>query len=637
MDQRRINFMIDYKKDVEYIISVLSRTKSSGNKSLYRHSTATVLDIIAGEKEFDFYQAKIWLADHQKMMNYWDYKCCKKIIFKLNDYLLTGEVNEDKYQLHYYDGPFSLLKESDQQLLRRFTTIKEYRDEYAIHYETRVALFYEFLRKNNSSINHLDYEIIIRFHDWCFKEFSLNSAEVVLSNVSTFLTYCYEKGVIDNICFTYLTEPIVMRYFKSFFKIEQNDIVQLQKYNKENCIKRSDFFLKIDGYLELLKSNGYSSKRLTKSIFELNILRLFVSYHNLDINYKIIDIWANNYISTLTTGYKEYRCTAKYYYDFVNETIDLSKTHNNTRRYDTKMPIWAKEICDRYINYRERLGFKYSTICMDRNSILRFILFIDNAGVTNFNGIEIKHVLEFHKLDSHSTLEGKNAYMVRVKNFLKYLYDEGIITRYFDSSLIEGFRLPRKIPNVINSDDINKIVSNKDLFKTPVELRSYAIFMIGLRTGLRGIDIVNLKFENISFQEKTIHIIQIKTNKELLLPLPTQVANAIYNYVKFGRPNVKTDFIFLSTKPPFNNCLRNACRVAVKIIEQKLNITFPEGGFHIVRKSFATNILRNNNSITETAWALGHSDNTTVDDYLNIDDAHMYKCPLSLKFLGAQV
>jgi integrase len=58
------------------------------------------------------------------------------------------------------------------------------------------------------------------------------------------------------------------------------------------------------------------------------------------------------------------------------------------------------------------------------------------------------------------------------------------------------------------------------------------------------------------------------------------------------------------------------------------------GGFHVTRRTFATNLLRNHAGIDEVMDALGHRDPTSVMMYLLLDDERSRKCGLSLDSLG---
>ena len=53
-------------------------------------------------------------------------------------------------------------------------------------------------------------------------------------------------------------------------------------------------------------------------------------------------------------------------------------------------------------------------------------------------------------------------------------------------------------------------------------------------------------------------------------------------------------------------------------------------GFHVLRRTFATTLLRNNAGIQMVMDSLGHTDNTSVMKYLSFDEERMRLCPLSL-------
>ena len=69
-----------------------------------------------------------------------------------------------------------------------------------------------------------------------------------------------------------------------------------------------------------------------------------------------------------------------------------------------------------------------------------------------------------------------------------------------------------------------------------------------------------------------------------------------------------------------------------RLLPERKNVT--GGGFHVTRRTFATNLLRNHAGINDVMDALGHRDPTTVMKYLLLDDVRSRKCGLSLKDAG---
>jgi hypothetical protein len=58
------------------------------------------------------------------------------------------------------------------------------------------------------------------------------------------------------------------------------------------------------------------------------------------------------------------------------------------------------------------------------------------------------------------------------------------------------------------------------------------------RLRLRASNIACLKFKNLLWDTSTIKLSQVKTGKELILPLLPDVGNAHIDYIKYGRQEI---------------------------------------------------------------------------------------------------
>jgi integrase len=80
--------------------------------------------------------------------------------------------------------------------------------------------------------------------------------------------------------------------------------------------------------------------------------------------------------------------------------------------------------------------------------------------------------------------------------------------------------------------------------------RDKAIMVLALLTGIRAVDILNLKLGDIDWQGDLINIIQKKTNEPLGLPLLPAIGNALVRYIMNDRPKSDSPYIFLSINAP---------------------------------------------------------------------------------------
>ena len=147
--------------------------------------------------------------------------------------------------------------------------------------------------------------------------------------------------------------------------------------------------------------------------------------------------------------------------------------------------------------------------------------------------------------------------------------------------------------------------------------------MIGLKLGFRSSNVINLKLSDIDWMNKKISITQYKTKVSISLPLSVDVGNAVFRYMKYGRPECDDPHVFVRHKAPYGILSGKICSNALN----RVLSTVSDGS----SVKFHTSILKNNAGVERVIDALGNRDSTTVNVYLTYDELHMRKCALSLK------
>ena len=155
------------------------------------------------------------------------------------------------------------------------------------------------------------------------------------------------------------------------------------------------------------------------------------------------------------------------------------------------------------------------------------------------------------------------------------------------------------------------------------------MLLLGLKMGLRESDIVNLKFDDIDWDTQTIRFIQKKTLVEVNLPMPTSVGNALFRYITQERHSKNTPYIFLSESAPYTRVSRSACNRALDSVLPDRNVH--GSGFHVTRKTFATQNLRSGVGAEVVGEALGQRGTASVHRYLSLDDERMKLCALTFE------
>lgn len=266
---------------------------------------------------------------------------------------------------------------------------------------------------------------------------------------------------------------------------------------------------------------------------------------------------------------------------------------------------------------------------MFRSSICRFCLFLDAKGIGNYKEITAPLVKQFNVEDPHATPEGKNAYNSRIRMFLGHLGENGGLSNPFLFLALNNVAAPKETLVVTltgaEQKELEGMLRSGD---GQISLRKKAMLQLGLHMGIRGIDIVNLIIDSIDWENASIRFMQAKTSYEVNLPMPDDVANALYRYIMQERPDSTGQNVFLRKNAPFSPLEANACCNALHAALPDRNV--PGSGFHVLRKTFGTNLLKTGSDPQEVAEALGHQGMATVHRYMSLDEDRMRSCCLSL-------
>lgn len=209
-----------------------------------------------------------------------------------------------------------------------------------------------------------------------------------------------------------------------------------------------------------------------------------------------------------------------------------------------------------------------------------------------------------------------------LRMFLRFLIAEGRCPAALLSAIptLAHWRLA-SLPRYLPPDDIERLVASCDL-SSPMGKRDQAILLLLARLGLRAGDIVHLRLQDIDWKNAWI-IVCGKGRRETRLPLSREVGRAIVTYLKHGRPQARTDALFVCSRAPFRAfSSHNAVSVIVANAIRRTGIARPSrGAAHLLRHSLASSMLRNGASLQEISVLLRHRSIETTQIYAKVDIA----------------
>ena len=191
-------------------------------------------------------------------------------------------------------------------------------------------------------------------------------------------------------------------------------------------------------------------------------------------------------------------------------------------------------------------------------------------------------------------------------------------------------RMPRKrcILDIYSDEEQEKIYAH--LLSQDISSRDAAICLISFETGLRSVDICNLRIGDIDWKHDTIHIIQSKTKKPLSLPIRSSYGNAMVKYLLNDRPPCGVDYFFLSSHAP--HVKLNTTWHIVKAAVENAGVS-TEGrlvGTRMFRHNAASSMLRKGVPLPAIAEELGHRSQDSTMVYLSTDKETMASLTLPL-------
>jgi site-specific recombinase XerD len=151
------------------------------------------------------------------------------------------------------------------------------------------------------------------------------------------------------------------------------------------------------------------------------------------------------------------------------------------------------------------------------------------------------------------------------------------------------------------------------IFKIVDNPKHKLLLLIGYGAGLRVVEIVTLKWQDILFQEHKMHIKNAKGKKDRMVMLPFSIVESLKMYQKLTNGK---DYVFegqFAGEPYSTRSVQEVMRMALKKsgLEKKATP-------HTLRHSFATHLLENGTDIRYIQSFLGHSSIKTTMIYTHL-------------------
>ena len=206
-----------------------------------------------------------------------------------------------------------------------------------------------------------------------------------------------------------------------------------------------------------------------------------------------------------------------------------------------------------------------------------------------------------------------------LRTLLAYLYRRGAI-RHDLAGIVISPRIYKgeACPRFISRVQTQAILSQVDR-TTPVGLRDYAKILLLITYGLRGIEVIRLRLDDIDWRKNLLHITARKAGNNTVYPLAPSVAHAIIQYLRRARPRSDDRHVFLSVKAPYGPFAYTwGLGDKVRQYMRRAGIDVPRPGTHTFRYSCAQSLLSSGTPLKVISDYIGHRQPETTQQYLKI-------------------
>jgi len=386
-----------------------------------------------------------------------------------------------------------------------------------------------------------------------------------------------------------------------------------QRFSKATINNYSRIYSSILKYIKENKIPSFSEKVCVQYVYFRTgyVIEGLYGPGNSKLNIAIRPLQVlNDYINTKTLGFSMRPRTGPY---------------RSPVQFEKEYRAFAREIeCRQYAAV---------TIEATKNSIKKFLTFLEGVGVSSSRSISPKHLTTFLSYYKGNRPKYISKIICELRNYLTFLYDQGFIDKDISQSL-PRVKIMRNafIPYCWKREDVKKLLEAVDR-GGPTGKRDYALLLLIIRLGLRVSDVKGLKLSNLDWKRKTISITVQKTKQPLELPLLDDVGWAIIDYIKNGRPQTESDHLFVRHMPPYVAFGKNECfwrRLHRYMVKAGLELSSGEirCGLHTLRSTLARNMLEAKAPLPVISETLGHRSINTTSIYIKVDLEGLMKCAL---------
>lgn len=270
-----------------------------------------------------------------------------------------------------------------------------------------------------------------------------------------------------------------------------------------------------------------------------------------------------------------------------------------------------------FISYISKKNYSVNTYTSYINDLYYFYIFI-KKDLTKVTFEDIKDYLEHLNLKKEKTSSIRRK-ISSLKSFYKFLYKNNYINKKdYPLTKIAYPKMEKKLPKFIYYNDLLEIINESSKDKDGV--RDRLIIEMLYATGVRVSELINIKINDIDFNNRRI-IVLGKGNKERIVYYGEYAEEVLKEYMKTHERR-NHNYLFVNSKG--GKLTDRGVRYIIDNIMSKLSVKTHVTP-HVLRHTFATDMLNNGCDIKVVQELLGHSSLKATEIYTHVTNEHLKK------------
>jgi len=215
----------------------------------------------------------------------------------------------------------------------------------------------------------------------------------------------------------------------------------------------------------------------------------------------------------------------------------------------------------------------------------------------------------------------QNYYLIALRSFLKFMRKRGVSS--LSPERIELAKVPERSLDLISTAELERLL-NAPATSSLEGKRDRAILELLFSTGLRVSELCSLSIDDVDLPRDEFSV-RGKGDKVRVVFISEEARTTIKNYLAARKDMADALFVRYGKKAHIGADARVTPRVVQRLLKHyaaKSGITRKVTP-HVIRHSFATDLLSNGADLRSVQALLGHANIGTTQIYTHVIDAHL--------------